>query len=191
VTAATPLDDREDGMHRVLVTGAGGPAAVAVITALAAAGHHVVAVDADADSAGLFLAPDQCVVAPAGTPDRFVGDLAAAVEKFGVDAVISTVAEEMAVLAERSTEVDAALWLPEPEVVRDCVDKWRFWERLGPTDVPVAATARPLGGVAGLGPVLDAVPGPWIVKPRSGRGSRDVHPARDREELAWAVARVP
>jgi carbamoyl-phosphate synthase large subunit len=172
---------------RLLVTGAGGPAGVAVINALADGGHHVVAVDSDVASAGLFLAADQTVVAPASEPERFVSDLAAAVDKFDVDAVISSVAEEMLVLSGHEPDVGADLWVPDADVVRTCLDKWRFWEVLGPTDVPVAATARPTDGLDAL---LDTLPGPWVVKPRSGRGSRDVHFAVDRDELAWAVERV-
>jgi carbamoyl-phosphate synthase large subunit len=36
----------------------------------------------------------------------------------------------------------------------------------------------------------DAVPGPWVVKPRFGRGSRDVYLVDDVTELAWACRRV-
>ena len=52
-------------MTNVLVTGAGGPAGIAVVRALVERGEHVVAVDADPLAAGLRLAARHAVVCPA------------------------------------------------------------------------------------------------------------------------------
>jgi len=41
----------------------------------------------------------------------------------------------------------------------------------------------------GLGSA-EAVPGPWVVKPRFGRGSRDVYCVDGADELQWALGRV-
>jgi carbamoyl-phosphate synthase large subunit len=62
------------------------------------------------------------------------------------------------------------------------VDKWCFARLCRIHAIPAPATA--LGTAEG-------VPGPWIVKPRFGRGSRDVFTADTQDELAWALARVP
>ncbi len=171
----------------VLVTGAGGPAGVSVLRALQAAGHRVVAVDTDPDAAGLRLADQGAVGRPFSDPAHAesLGELAIA---SGAQVLVSTLAEEMAALAEQAEVLDAAglaHWLPTPAAVRACVDKWRFAEVLAGAGLPAPCTAL---AAPGLG---DEVPGPWVVKPRFGRGSRDVvlvdHPA----ELDWAVSRVP
>jgi carbamoyl-phosphate synthase large subunit len=65
--------------------------------------------------------------------------------------------------------------------VRTCTDKWAFAQACHAAGIPVPATA--LGSVAG-------VPGPWIVKPRFGRGSRDVHLVDSPGDAAFALARV-
>ena len=85
----------------MLVTGAGGAAGVAVIRHLAALGMFTVAVDTDALAAGLFLATEHAVVAPASEPDQLIADLAETAKRFEVDVVVCTVAEEMLVIAGR------------------------------------------------------------------------------------------
>jgi carbamoyl-phosphate synthase large subunit len=75
-----------------------------------------------------------------------------------------------------------ATWLPPAAAVALCLDKWKFARVL--TDAGIATPATGLGGAAGI-------PGPWIVKPRFGRGSRDVYPVEDPAELTWACRRTP
>lgn len=175
-------------MSAVLVTGAGGAAGVAVIRALGERGEHVVAVDADPLAAGLFLADDHAVVGPAGG-EGYLTDVADAVKRFGVDAVLCTVAEEMLVLADHRaalTDLGAALWCSPTSVIETCVDKLAFARAMTAAALPTPPTAS--GTTAGPGTV---VPGPWIVKPRRGRGSRDVYAVDHPDELLWARRRVP
>src|SRR5690242_13855115 len=83
----------------ILVTGAGGPAGIAVIRRLVALGHRVVAVDADPAAAGLALADAGLVIPRAGSRG-FVDVLLAVCTLHGVDALIGTVAEELPALAD-------------------------------------------------------------------------------------------
>ena len=83
---------------RVLVTGAGGPAGVAVVRHLVSLGMFTVAVDSDPLAAGLFLADEHALVALACDPDDLVATLAETVKRFEVDVVVCTVAEEMLAL---------------------------------------------------------------------------------------------
>jgi carbamoyl-phosphate synthase large subunit len=168
----------------VLVTGAGGPAGVSVIRALKAAGHVVVAADVDHLAVGLRLAHAAIVLPRFADPD-FVDSLCKAARDVQATAIISTLAEEMVVLSratDRLSEAGLSHWLPDPAAVEACVDKWAFAQALG-----AAGVAAP---VTGLGQA-DGVPGPWIVKPRFGRGSRDIYAVDDDDELAWALRRVP
>jgi carbamoyl-phosphate synthase large subunit len=97
---------------------------------------------------------------------------------------VCTVAEEMAALALAESQLrDAGLatWVPSAAALEACLDKWRFVEVMHEAGVRVPATSLDR---------VDRVPGPWIVKPRFGRGSRDVYPADDSRDLAWALRRV-
>ena len=66
--------------------------------------------------------------------------------------------------------------------MRTCLDKWTFAQAVATAGIPHPPTN--LGRANG-------VQGPWIVKPRFGRGSRDVYTADEPDELAWSLARVP
>ena len=158
----------------ILVTGAGGAAGIAVIRTLRATGEAVVAVDADPLAAGLALAGENAVIAK-GTDETFLSDVRNAIKRFNVDAVICTVAEEMLELA--GHDLGAAIWLAPRSAIATCVDKRAFSAALRTAQIPSPATG-------------DEVPGPWIVKPRFGRGSRDVYSVDRADELQWALRRV-
>jgi carbamoyl-phosphate synthase large subunit len=166
----------------VLVTGAGGPAGVAVVRALTEV-TRVVAADADPSAVGLRLAHGSGVV-PLASDAGFVPALCELARSADARALVCTVAEEMvAVQRERELldEAGVATWLPGAEAVTTCLDKWCFAQRC--LDAGIAAPPTALGTARG-------VPGPWIVKPRFGRGSRDVHTADTADELRWALTRV-
>jgi carbamoyl-phosphate synthase large subunit len=168
----------------VLVTGAGGAAGVGLIRALKAKGHRVAAADVDPLAAGLRLADDGAALPPYDSPS-YVDELCLLADKSGATTLISTLAEEMPHLARRATELDAAglaRWLPDASVVVSCIDKWCFAELVAAAGIRAPATG--LGSAGG-------VPGPWVVKPRFGRGSRDVHLVDEAEHLPWAIARTP
>ncbi len=168
----------------VLVTGVGGAAALAVLQALRAQGMRVVGADADWLAAGLGLA-DEAAVLPTCDDENFVAELCALAERTGATVFVSTIAEELRVLARaRDTLADAGLaaWLPDAHAVETCVDKLRFAHAVHTAGLPAPATALATGA---------SVPPPWIVKPRFGRGSRDVHAADDPDALDWALRRVP
>lgn len=171
-------------MTRTLVTGAGGAAGVAVLRALRRAGHNTIAVDADPDAVGLRLASEHATV-PRSTDPGFGDALLAVVDMTRPAALVTTVAEEIAALHELTDALAArtvGIWLPPATAVAVCLDKWKFARVL--TDAGIATPTTGLGDAAGI-------PGPWIVKPRFGRGSRDVYRVEDPGELTWACRRTP
>ncbi len=180
-----PLPDEpygHPGGPAVLVTGAGGPAGVAVVRRLTTLGHRVVAVDADATAAGAALATVGAVV-PRADHVRFVDALVALAAAHGADALIGTVAEELPALAagaDRLAAAGVATWLPDPVAVEVCCDKAAFARALRAAGVPHPATTDTPAG-------LVAVPGPWLVKPRAGRGSRGVRALDVRSEVVEAM----
>jgi carbamoyl-phosphate synthase large subunit len=182
---------------RVLVTGAGGAAGVSVIRALLRAEHTpehvpehvVVAADPDPLAAGLALA-DEALLLPFADDERFVPAVVEAVERHGIEAVITTVAEEMPPLQvgrERLAERGAAFWSSPTGAVQQCIDKWRFARAVEQAKLPGPGTVLAESVRNGR----TELPGPWVVKPRFGRGSRDVSFVDEPEELAWIIRRTP
>jgi carbamoyl-phosphate synthase large subunit len=181
---APPADPDPMGPVRVLVTGAGGPAGVAVIRALRARGHYVIAIDADPTAAGLRLADAHHVVPRADDP-HYLAALLRVATVSEAQAMLCTVAEEYRALSGASEylhEAGLKMMMPSLEAVELCIDKWAFAQHVAGEAIPTPAT--------GLGSA-EGVPGPWVVKPRYGRGSRDVMPCSTRAQLASALRRVP
>ncbi|QKW18206.1 ATP-grasp domain-containing protein [Kitasatospora sp. NA04385] len=167
---------------RVLVTGGGGPAGVVVAREAARAGLIPVVGDADPQGAGLHLGHEAVLLPPAGDADYPAALLDTAVQR-GCTALVVTVGEELERLAGREgefTDQGVAAWFPAARTVTACLDKWAFARAIG--DVPAPGTS--LGGPG-------ALPGPWIVKPRRGRGSRDVYAVHDPEDFPTLLRRVP
>jgi carbamoyl-phosphate synthase large subunit len=179
-----PVDEArgDSGGTSVLVTGAGGPAGIAVIRRLVALGHRVVAADCDRAAAGGALAHVGITVPRADHP-RFLEALLAIAAAHRVDALISTVAEELPALTagvRGLSDAGVATWFPTLESVDLCCDKAAFAERLTALGVAHPPTTDDASR-------LHRVPGPWIVKPRSGRGSRGVRALDDARDVVQAL----
>jgi len=167
---------------RVLVTGAGGPAGVAVIRSLLARDDvHVLAADMDGWASGLYLVPaDNRRIVPAGRSAEFVDELIAMCETDSVDVLFSTVDVELPELARRRDEllaVGTSLAAPSFETLTVCLDKFQLAERCAPL------TAVPETHLLDADGVAREWRFPVIIKPRSGAGSRGVRLIPDREAL--------
>ena len=166
------------------MTGAGGPAGIAVVRAVLALGCKVVAVDANSWSVGLQLA-DHGAVVPLSYSPGFVDAVGKIAEQYQAKYLVATVAEELPSLrnkVERLSDFGLATWLPDVAAIDSCTDKWLFFEVATALGIPTPATA--------LG-MANEVPGPWIVKPRWGRGSRHVYSVDHQDELAVVIRWVP
>jgi carbamoyl-phosphate synthase large subunit len=172
------------GPVRVLVTGAGGPAGVSVIQELRRRGHYVLGVDADPMAVGLRLA-DEAAVIPRFSDPTYVAAIVRAATVANIQALLCTVAEEYPALLSGAAFLEEAhvkMLLPSLEAAQTCTDKWQFAECLRSAGLPSPAT--------GLG-TTNGVPGPWVVKPRFGRGSRDVFYVSSARQLAEALKACP
>ncbi|MEU4619544.1 ATP-grasp domain-containing protein [Actinoplanes sp. NPDC023801] len=170
----------------IAVTGAGGPAGVAVIRALQAAGDHVLALDANPDAVGLRLAGRSAVLPRADAPG-YGEALLAALAEHRPAALICTVAEEYGALTRLVPHLDelgVRTWLPDPAAADVCLDKIAFATAMHAAGIPHPATAW-------TAVTTGHIPGPWVVKPARGRGSRDVVMVDDPADLARAFATVP
>lgn len=167
---------------RFLVTGAGGPAGVAVIRRLRKLGFFVIGADSSANAVGLSLA-DSAAVLPRADDAKYLDALLTQAKERSVDAVVFTTVEELKVAAANRGSFAAsglAIWVPELEALELADDKWAFAQALDKWAIPHPASTIDKDG-------LEDVPGPWVVKPVHGRGSRGVRYSASREEVEAAL----
>ena len=167
---------------RILITGAGGPAAISIMKALDGQPYDLFAADMSAYGSGLYLVPEcNRFILPAGSQPAFVPRLFEICRRHRIDIVIPTCdAELLPVARARSMfERNGVRVMLSPEAALErCLDKFALYEACK-DHVPVPTTA-----------VLteEAVKMHWnwpvIVKPRTGSGSRGVVMVNSRNALA-------
>jgi carbamoyl-phosphate synthase large subunit len=177
----TTVDGARRTTSRVLVTGAGGPAGVAVIRSLLARPDaDVFAADMDGWASGLYLVPaDRRRIIEPGLAPGFAEGIARLCREDAIDVVISTVDVELLPLAARRADLgDAVLAAASEETLTVALDKWQLAQRCAPL-LRVPQTRLLLAeGVAADWSF------PVIVKPRRGAGSRGVKLVPNREALS-------
>ncbi len=167
-------------MTRVLVTGAGGAAGVAVIRSLLGRSDvEVYAADMDGWASGLYLVPAaHRRIVPRGLEPEFVDTVIEICTADAIDVLFSTVDVELPELAARRDELGpTTLAAPSLETLDVALDKFALAERVG-------AHARvPVTHLVGPRSAAEEWTFPIIVKPRRGAGSRGVRLVSDRAQL--------
>src|SRR3954447_15758802 len=167
---------------RVLVTGAGGPAGVAVIRSLLRRGDvEVLAADMDRWASALYLvdAPNRRLVPP-GRADDFVDVVRGICRDDGIDVLFPTVDVELPKLAAARDELLAdgtVLASPALHTLETCLDKLALARACDRT-VRVPRTE-----LLGTPQATSGWDFPVIVKPRRGAGSRGVRTVHSQAEL--------
>ncbi|PCE15346.1 biotin carboxylase [Microbacterium sp. SZ1] len=165
---------------RILVTGAGGPAGVAVIRSLLRRDDLTVfAADMDGWASGIYLVPpERRRLVPPGRDDDFVPAIARMVRDDRLDLVISTVDVELTALAGRRDELaPAVLAAPSEDTLHAALDKYVLAKRC-------ASTGRsPRSLLAGPEALAAEWEFPVFAKPRQGAGSRGIRLIPDRAAL--------
>jgi carbamoyl-phosphate synthase large subunit len=166
---------------RILITGAGGAAAVSVWKSLDAE-HELTMADMDPLAAGLYLVPpERRLIIPRGDSPELVPALLEACQLHRIEALLPTVDAELAPVAAehaRFAAIGVQLPISPVECLRICRDKQLLMEAVKGS-VPIPEN-EPLTQA-----VADRVSFyPRLVKPRSGAGSRGVAKINSRDDLA-------
>ena len=175
-------------MTRILVTGAGGAAAVSLLQQLRGdASLELYAGDIDPLAAGLYLVPEQRrFLLPRGDDPSFAQVLRALCVAQRIDVLIPTVDSELLPVAEeRSSFEDAGcrVLLAPLRALATCLDKLALMDQVGEPIAPRSAA---------YDREFDARDWrfPLILKPRQGAGGRGVRTIRNAEEIL-RIARDP
>lgn len=166
---------------RLLVTGAGGPAAVSVMRDLAGSDLDVWAVDIDPCAAGLYLVPpERRGLVPRGDSPDFADHLVALCRQLEVDVLLPTVDAELLPLARRRDELAGSgttLLAASERTLDAAVDKW--------TLIQTCQGVAPVPETVLLDGDFDAEAWTWpaIVKPRHGAGGAGVELVTDVAHL--------
>ncbi len=162
------------GRKKILVTGAGGDSGLATIRILRkTTNHKIFGCDASEYASGLHLAHKSFVV-PKAVEKGFIDSIKEKVKEEGIDIVLPNVDEELEIFAGCREEIPQAVISPL-ETVRICDDKLK--------------TISKLKGIVPVPVVYDNVQGireeafPVLLKPRVGRGSRNVFEINNQKEL--------
>ncbi len=167
---------------RILVTGAGGPAALGLMRSLEASDIETYAADIDPYAQGLYHVPaERRLIVPRGDDPDFAHRLRVECLARRISLVVPTVESELASVAGQRDAFrrdGIELMAPAAEALRKCLDKWRLFESLdGHEYLPRTR-------------LLDSRfdPGGWVlpvfVKPRRASGSNGARRIETQQELA-------
>lgn len=165
---------------QILITGAGGAAAISVWKCLGA-DHELHMADMDPLAAGLYLVPEERrLIIPRGDDPQLVDVLHDACKARGIGMLLPTVDAELlpvAMARDRFEAMGIALPISPAECLRLCRDKQLLLDRVrGEVPVPGYETLTQQAADR-----IDSFP--RFVKPRLGAGSRGVAKIVRREDL--------
>ena len=159
------------------MTGAGGAALPFLIQSLKKHGYRVLTADMDPFAGGLFLS-DRGFVIPKADDPHFLSAIKKICSSESVDVIIPLVDEELVSISQLEGTTVIPL-TPRTEFIRICLDKFQLVEHLKKHHIPLPRTI-----LAGDSP--ESIGFPCIVKPRTGRGSREVELLRNaRDYQDW------
>ncbi len=174
---------RTKELTRILISGAGGPAAVGAIKSLKMldADIKIVAVDSDPLSAGSHLAHSFHVVPPADDKS-FMLEMIKIITKENIHLIIPTSGFDIIPLSRNKDELnrmEVACFFSDSSVVNLCNNKYEFYKKL--------KDRYPIPNYSLFVEIEHDYP--VFVKPVHGKGSRDSYLCESAEEMLYITAR--
>jgi carbamoyl-phosphate synthase large subunit len=172
-TESTTMNRTNGTKPRLLFTGGGG-AGTEALARLLAERYEVFFADADLAAKPYPIAADHWLQVPLATAAEFPGEIADLCRRLQIDLFIPTVDEELLPIARLPKPLGFDVLLPQEHFVARHLDKLASNQFLHQAGLPAPQTVAADKGR------LDF---PCIVKPRSGRGSRNVATVYSEAEL--------
>jgi carbamoyl-phosphate synthase large subunit len=170
-------------MKRILVTGAGGPAASNFIKSLRMGTENFYIVGTDTNPLHLELAPvDASYLLPRCDNPSYIPRLNEIIKKEMIDLVHPQPDIEVSIISERREEIDAKTFLPSKETIRTCQDKMDLAKVIQKNDVsrPISFPIRNKYDLnRALRSLLDLNPDKAWLRAVKGAGGRASLPIKD------------
>jgi carbamoyl-phosphate synthase large subunit len=174
----------------VLVTGVGGTAGQSVICAIRMMRERarIVGVDMNPLSAGLYIVDKGYVIPPADDRD-FIPRLIRICAEENIKVLIPTVDEELLPLAlSRSSfeKYGTTIILASCHLLEKALDKWETYVLLHDAGIPVPKSML----LGDRDHIIKSLGLPLIIKPRKGRGGRDIVRLDNQDLFKYFVSKI-
>ena len=173
-------------MKRVMITGAGGPAAINFIMSLKLSPEELYIIGTDTNKFRIHLAPTNSkFLVPKATDENYINALNEIIRKERIEFIHPQPDIEVRVLSENREKLEANIFLPSKEAVRICQDKFesaRLWLRKG---VPTARTIE-IKNENDIRRAFEDFGSPIWIRAKHGAGGRGSTPAHNIETaVSW------
>ncbi len=128
-----------NGLKRILITGAGGPAGINLVKSLQIASEKMLIVGTEANEHFLHLVPTErkYLVPKAKAPD-YVDRLNEIIRREHIEFLHPQTDVEVEIVSEQRDEIEATLFLPSRSAIRACQDKSESARKWHESNIPVA-----------------------------------------------------
>lgn len=171
----------------ILITGSGGPAVPSMIKIIKNYRKcNIIAVDMNKNSAGFFLS-DKFYIIPSGKSSKFKKSIKKILIENNINLVISVVDEELITLSDLCEKMDIICIQPKKTFIKDCLDKKKFGDlqkKIGLNDLNTKLLSE-----LSLSNKKN-IDYPIILKPRFGRGSRNIYKINSSKELNKILKKI-
>ena len=165
---------KSDSKVVILRSAVGSPPSMSLINELRKQDVKVIGLDSNPLSAGLYLC-DKGYLVPKGDDPKFLEEIIRICKIEKPNMILSGPEEEILTLSKNKNifeKQNILVLCPDYKDVLVCVDKQKTYKLFKTLDIPTPQVFS-----------RDIVKFPCIVKPRFGRGSKDVYIAKNRNEL--------
>lgn len=165
----------------IMSSAVGGQSAMALINKLKEKKATIIGLDSEPLSAGLYLC-DKSYVIPRGNDSRFLEEVLKICEKEKPDLILAGPEEEILVLSKNKKTIEkkgVILLCPNYETAAICADKFKTYKFLKKINVPIPKIFTEKN-----------VKFPCIIKPKFGRGGKDVLIASNKTEMRTYLPKI-